>query len=320
MPALAKDAGNNVSMVYGSGDSLMYCEADSKGGSFSNPVLAATLKDLVAVATRGPQVAATKDGIVIIAVNRQGDMYSFIKNNNGQWKRTAKLNDVDSVNPEGFSGLSADGNNLFAIWTDVRSDKHNKIYGARSTDGGNTWSKNILVYTSPDSSICDCCKLSVAMNGNDVYVMFRNWLHGNRDLYLIHSADGGDHFTEAQKLGTGNWKLNGCPMDGGGLAIAKNGTPQTVWRRENIIYTASTSTAEEIIGEGRGCSIEIVNGKNVYAFSNADGNVVCVLPDGSEKVMGKGILPLLKSADYRKILCVWQYEGEIYYRFIKVDI
>jgi hypothetical protein len=46
------------------------------------------------------------------------------------------------------------------------------------------------------------------------------------------NLDVGKSFKEAIKLGNGSWKLNGCPMDGGGLVIDKNGNPQTVWRRE----------------------------------------------------------------------------------------
>jgi hypothetical protein len=167
------------------------------------------------------------------------------------------------------------------------------------------------VYASPDGNICECCKPSVAMSGNNVYVMFRNWLNGNRDLYLIKSNNGGNSFGEAQKLGTGTWRLDGCPMDGGGLALAKSGTPQTVWRRQNKIYAATISAQEKEIGEGKDCSIETVNGKNIYAFSNAMGNVVCVLPNGSEKVLDKGILPLLKAVSDNAVLCVWQHEGEI---------
>src|SRR5919199_1471209 len=70
-------------------------------------------------------------------------------------------------------------------------------------------------------------------------MMFRNWINGNRDLYLITSSNNGKTFGQAQKLGVGNWKLNGCPMDGGGLAVNKNGTAETVWRREGKIYAST---------------------------------------------------------------------------------
>ncbi len=312
MPALAKDANNNIQLVYGIGDSLMYTYSTNKGNSFSSPVLIGTLQGLVASSTRGPQVTATKNGTTVIAVNNAGNIVSFIKDESGKWIRSAKVNDVDEVDKEGFSGLSSDGkNNLFAIWTDLRGDKHNKIYGASSTDGGKTWNKNILVYASPDSTVCECCKPSVAMQGSNVYVMFRNWLNGNRDLYLIQSTDGGNIFGKAQKLGTGSWQLNGCPMDGGGLALAKNGTPQTVWRRQSKIYAASPGTMEKEIGEGKGCTIETVNNKNVYAWTDNNGDIICLLPDGVKRNAGKGSLPVLKSISDYEVICVWQNENEI---------
>lgn len=318
MPALAKDANNSIHLVYGYGDSIMYCNSQNKGSSFSAPVLVDTLAGLVASATRGPQIASTKDGIAIIAVNNDGNIFSFTKDQSGKWTRTTKVNDIDDVNKEGFSGLSGDGDNLFAIWTDLRDDKHNKIYGASSNDGGKTWSKNLLVYKSPDSTVCECCKPSVAMQGSNVYVMFRNWLDGNRDLYLIQSNDNGKSFGEAQKLGTDSWQLNGCPMDGGGLAIAKNGTPQTVWRRQSKIYADVPGAAEKEIGEGKGCSIETTNGKNIYAWSDNDNNIVCLLPNGSQKALGKGILPVMKSVSNDEVICVWQTENEIEIAVIKL--
>ncbi len=97
--------------------------------------------------------------------------------------------------------------------------------------------------------------------------MFRNFLNGNRDLYLIKSYDRGNTFGQAQKLGNGNWKLDGCPMDGGGLAINENKVPQTVWRREGEIYTAAPGEPEKEIGAGRNCSIETINNKNVFTWT-----------------------------------------------------
>jgi len=313
MPSLAKDTNDHfLHMVYGSGDSLMYVYSNDGGESFSKPVLVDTFANLVASATRGPQITATKNGAAIIAVNTNGNIFSFIQNTTGEWIRTAKVNDEDEIDKEGFSGLSSDGNNnLFAIWTDLRGDKHNKIYGAKSTAGGQTWERNILVYVSPDSNICECCKPSVAMQGSNVYVMFRNWLDGNRDLFLIQSSNGGESFGNAKKLGNGSWKLNACPMDGGGLAIAANGVPQTVWRRQTKIYTARPDEPEQEIGEGKGCSIETIKDKNAYVWSDENKNIVCFLPDNSQKILGKGILPLLKYMGDDKVVCVWQEDDLI---------
>ena len=310
MPALAADK-NSIYVVFGSGDSILYVHSADEGKTFSAPELIDTLTDLVAGATRGPQIAITTNGVAVIAVNKSGNIYSFSRQTGNKWTRTKRINDEPDVDKEGFSGLSSNGNHLFAIWTDLRNDKHNKIFGAQSNDGGQTWSKNSLVYASPESTICECCKPSVAMNGNNVYVMFRNWLHGNRDLYVIQSDDGGNSFGKAEKLGNGSWKLDGCPMDGGGLDVNEKTGVQTVWRRENKIYAAQLNKSEIEIGEGKGCSIATVNNKNIYAWTNENGEVICRLPDGKNKIIGKGSLPLLKPVSNDAIVCVWQDDNLI---------
>jgi hypothetical protein len=82
-------------------------------------------------------------------------------------------------------------------------DKGTTLFGARSRDGGKTWSKNVLIYESPEGTICQCCHPSVAIGaGREILVMWRNWLNGARDMYLARSKDGVT-FTKAEKLGVG---------------------------------------------------------------------------------------------------------------------
>jgi hypothetical protein len=217
---------------------------------------------------------------------------------------------------EALTGLGADGKNVFAIWLSVEG-KGQTVYGARSIDGGKTWAKNSLVYASPDKTVCECCKPSVAVKGNSVYAMFRNWINGNRDLYLIKSDNGGSSFGRAQKLGNGSWKLNGCPMDGGGLVISKSGNPQTVWRREGKIYASSPGMPEKEIGEGRSCSMETINNTNIYTWTT-NGNIIILKPGGEQINLGKGSLPLLKALNKEQAICVWEYEKRIYSSVFKI--
>jgi len=316
MPALAKDAANNIHLVYGSHDSIMYTISGDGGNTYAAPVLVDTLQGLVAYATRGPQVATLKNGVAIIAVNKQGDIFSYTKNTSGKWLKTVRVNDADSTDKEGFLGLAGDGNNnLVAIWPDLRTDGHNKLYSATSADGGLHWSTNKLVYAPPGGSICECCKPSVVVRNNDAYVMFRNSLQGNRDLYLVHSGDNGQTFGQSEKLGKGNWPLQGCPMDGGGLALNNEGIVQTVWRREKKVFYARPGEAEKEIGLGKDCSIETMNGKNVIAWVDSTGSIICLLPGDKKIVVGKGSLPQLKAVK-DDILCVWQDAGEIKSRLI----
>src|ERR1035437_709918 len=308
MPNIAKDKNNNIHIVYGSGDSIMYISSKD-GNSFTSPSLVAVLPKLSASAMRGPQIAAASNGLVVTACTN-GNIFSYKKETSGKWTKAVKVNDVDEVAKEALMALSADSLNAYAIWLGV-SPKGQNVYGATSVDGRKTWSKNILVYASPDSTVCQCCKPSVVVKGNNVYVMFRNWLNGNRDLYLIKSADGGKSFGQPQKLGKGSWKLNGCPMDGGGLAIDKSGTPETVWRREGNIYAATPGMPEKEIGEGRSCSIETINNKNIYAWTKKE-NVIVMKPGGMKINLGKGSLPLVKALNNEHVICVWENENQIH--------
>ncbi len=318
MPNVSTDKSNNVHIVYGTGDSIMYLSSTNQGKSFSSPVLVAVLPRVFATAMRGPQIASTSNGIVVTANTSDGNLYAYHKASAGRWSKATKVNDVTDVSKEALMSLSADGLNAFAVWLDTRGkSKGQRLFGAQSKDGGITWSKNIVVYSSPENTICECCKPSVAVKRNKVFAMFRNSLNGNRDLYLTTSLDNGKTFDQGQKLGQGSWKLNGCPMDGGGLTISKNGTVETVWRREGKIYAATPGLPEKEIGEGRNCSMETVNGKNIYTWTK-DGDVVVMKPDGQKVVLGKGSQPLIKALNNDRIICIWENEKQIHSQVLEV--
>ena len=47
---------------------------------------------------------------------------------------------------------------LYGVWLDSRQQQRGKrIFGAGSTDGGQTWSMNRPIYSSPSGSVCECC-------------------------------------------------------------------------------------------------------------------------------------------------------------------
>lgn len=310
MPEVARDRTGNIHMVYGKGDSIWYTSSQDAGLTFSAPAVLASMPNLAASHTRGPQVAAAANGLVVTACNAQGDIFSFYKTESGEWIPGGRVNDKDTVAKENLMSLAADGNRAFAVWLDLR-DGHNKIVGSSTTNGGKTWTPNKMIYASPDRTVCECCKPSVVMRGEKVYVMFRNWLSGNRDLYLIRSVDGGEHFGEAEKLGNGSWALNGCPMDGGGLALDDQNNPVTVWRRKGRIYSCIPGMEEKDLGNGKGATIEIVDGRTCYAFVE-DGNIVVLSSEGMKRIIGKGQMPVLQAVDKNRVLCVWENEKQIY--------
>jgi hypothetical protein len=230
------------------------------------------------------------------------------------WEKSGLINDLPGSAPEGLMGLTADQkDHFYAVWLDTRNDHRNKICFASTSDHGMTWSKNQIVYQSPDKTVCECCQPNIAVRGSMICIMLRNWLDGSRDLYLIKSENNGASFGDAMKLGEGTWKLNACPMDGGGLVVGENNTALTVWQRAGKIFYAEENRPEKQIGTGRNCSITDP-GHPVATWQ--DGNILKALEinENRESVVGEGSFIKAARAGDDKILFVWEDRGLIVFR------
>jgi hypothetical protein len=223
------------------------------------------------------------------------------------------VNDVTGAAREGLHAMAADGKGrLFAAWLDLRT-KGTKVYGARSNDGGATWSKNVLVYESPDGHVCECCHPSVASDAKgDIYVMWRNWLGGARDMYIIRSSDGGQSFLDPEKAGTGTWPLQACPMDGGALAIAPDAKIVSVWRRVNEVFLAPRSGAEMKIEIGKDPAIAY-GSDGVYAAWSGAAGIRARIPGKSDPTVlsNAGGFVQLAAIPNGPVLAAWESKGEI---------
>lgn len=215
---------------------------------------------------RGPRVALTDSGVVVTAIVDETLLAWRSTDQGASWSQPVTINSVPRAAREGLHGLSGEGNRLFVTWLDLRENRM-QLYGALSQDGGATWSRNILIYDSPDGHICECCHPSahVAANG-DLYVMWRNWLGGARDMWLSVSRDSGKTW-KPEKLGEGSWPLKGCPMDGGGFSVDSRGRVLSVWRRDKTVYTAVPGAPEQEIGPGRDVQIS----GDTIVYSTAEG-------------------------------------------------
>lgn len=203
-PAAATDPAGGVHVVFGRGETILYA-ASADGGGFTKPVRIDSLPGLHLGASRGPQIAATAQSVVITAIDKAGRVWAYaLDRSTGRWQQRVAVTDAPDVAKEGFVALAAGSAGSYnAVWLDLRGNRRNKVAGARSTDGGRTWSANRVLYQSPDGTVCECCQLSVVSRGNSVAVMFRNFLGGSRDMYLLTSADGGQTFGRAEKMGEG---------------------------------------------------------------------------------------------------------------------
>src|SRR5262249_28014648 len=246
-----------------------------------------------------------------------GDLIAWHSTGGGKsWSRGTRINDVAGAPTEGLHSLASDSKgNLFAAWLDKRSGHGTKLFGAKSTDGGATWSKNVMIYESPEGTICECCHPSLAMDPDgQVLVMWRNWLAGSRDMYLARSRDGVT-FSKPEKLGTGTWKLNACPMDGGGLAAA-SGKILTAWRRDGAVFIAEPGQPERQAGARKDVALTLSEGRLFALWVN--GTKVESWIDGKvELLSGSGAFPSLAALPAGGALAAWEDNGSIEIRQLK---
>lgn len=372
-PTVVKIDDNVIGVTYGNKETIYYSESKDGGKSFSDAEIVGTLKELVLGRSSGPQIAFTKDALIITAPSEEGNLYAWSKGIKSKvWEGPFRINDLNKSVGEFLSAITATTDGvLYSTWIDTRllenkpemdhsnhtvkkektttksiakkkidlntmtpigitikqlydkigdvpkegflffhddkdgnlfwvfKDKEGnvlkaenieaykefkringqrgkpkgKIYISSSKDNGKTWSKSQLVYQSPDGSVCECCKPSIITDEmNNIVIMFRNNIDGSRDLYYTKSSDNGVSFSQPQKLGSGTWKINGCPMDGGSLASIGKNELMTVWQREGSIFTANSDLNEFIIGQGN--SPSIVKNKESYSLVYTYGNEI----------------------------------------------
>ena len=226
------------------------------------------------------------------------------------------INDAPGAPTEGLHSLAADEKgNLFAAWLDKRGGHGTALYGSCSTDGGVTWSRNVMIYRSPEGTICECCHPSVAIDESGrILVMWRNWLAGSRDMYLTRSNDG-IGFSKPEKLGAGTWPLNACPMDGGGLA-ASGGRIVTAWRRGENVFLDEPGKPEMQIGSGKDVALALSANRPYVIWTN--GEAIEYWTAGKIEVLSKtGGFPSLAALPDGQVLAAWEEDSGIQIRLLR---
>ena len=313
-PQLA--AGNGmVAMVFGSGESIWLARSTDNGRSFGAPAKVADLPKLMLGRHRGPRVAFAGKAMVISAIGAEaGDLVSWRSTDGGlTWSRPLVVNDVAKAAREGLHAMAGDASGrMAAVWLDDRvGPKGKRLWGAFSDDGGATWSKNAMLYESPSGTICECCHPSLAAVGNGEFVaMFRNALEGSRDLYAVRLR-GGHMVGAAMKQGVGTWKLEACPMDGGGLVV-RNGQITSAWRREKDVYLAEEGKPEIKLGPGQDLALG-ANNQGVYAVWSTPDGIAAHVPNASRttKLSDAGAFPSMTTAGDGAMVVAWEQNGSI---------
>ena len=278
-PQVAVGAKGEIHVVFGQKDGAFYHTLSSdEARTFRAPVKIGALPKLALGMHRGPRIAVAGERVVVTAISHEaGDLLAWTSADRGvNWTGPATVNTAPKSAREGLHAMAGSGERVAVVWLDLRGSG-TELWGALSKNGGASWEPDARIYQSPDGSICQCCAPSLAFGPRgELAAMWRNALGGARDLYAALSSDGGVTFAPAEKLGTGTWKLNACPMDGGGVTFlrAEPGKPVTVWRRDGTLYLARPGAPEESLGEGRDAAVAATPRGPVIAWQSKAGLLV----------------------------------------------
>lgn len=317
-PQMASN-GSSVALAFGAGNAIYFTSSQDNGATFAPPVKVTEVASIVLSRHRGPHVAFTRGGAIIVSAvvaskpsPADGDLFVWRSTDGGnRWSKAIPVSDTLNSANEALHSLAADDTGrVFAVWLDHRTPG-TKLYGSLSTDGGITWSKNVLVYQSPDGTICQCCSPSAAFDATgQLLLMWRNVMAGSRDMYLTKSRDG-VAFSAAEKLGTGTWPYNACPMDGGGIALQGNRVV-TAWRRDRQIYLDVLGQPEVAAGEGVDVSVAAGDDGPTAVWSTAEG-IVALRPGAKTpvKIAAEGKFPNVVTVRAGITLAAWEADGKI---------
>ncbi len=233
------------------GDRILVASEDAHLFGFETPDEVAVAPKVMAGFGRGPRLAASARGLCLLAIDGETEtLRAWTGDDIGSWSGPVDVTRVPGAAAEGLHAVASDGRQrVFACWVDLRT-KQPELWSALSKDGGTTWSAEICVYRSPSGSICPCCAPSATyLRDSTLAVLFRNEVDGARDPWLVTSLDGGMTFEAARKLGTGTWKLDACPADGGAIVP---GDPNwlAIWRRDEDVYLSTPVVPEHRVRAG----------------------------------------------------------------------
>jgi hypothetical protein len=318
-PQMTIDDQGILRIIYGNGDKIFCATSADNGITFPDIQLVGEIKDMHLGMSRGPQLATSKNYSMVTAIDKSGFIHSFqLHHASGKWSKEKMVNDLPGSAPEGLMNIGSDQmDNFYAVWLDIRNDHNNKIYFSKTTNQGVSWTKNTMVYQSPEKTVCECCKPSIVINRSNIFILFRNKINGSRDLYVTQSDLKENRFDQPIKLGFGTWKLNACPMDGGGIIVDEKNKVSTVWQRDGKIFFSKPNEEEKEIGTGRNCSISDPD-HPIITWQEGRNLKLKELNNAKESIIGEGgFIKSIRSRNH-EIVCTWEDDGKVLFRKIGI--
>ncbi len=255
---------------------------------------------------RGAHLSVGRNGRVFVAWNGSGSaqprldfvpesakkygaspfLFSRLKEDGSAFEPQRNLM-TKTFNLDGGGSLAADDEGrVYLVWhandRDGQDEAGRRVWIARSSDDGATFSTETPVWNEP-TGICGCCQMRVlAENGGTVTLLYRSAGEVvNRDTYALVSNDKGVTF---QGLKIHDWKIGACPMSS--YSLIKDGARLlAAWESDKQVFLAPLGADMKPQGiapaPGKGD-----NRKHPVLAANKDGQILMVWTEGTAWARG----------------------------------
>ena len=298
-PQTTVDSRRVLHMIYFSGDAdagnIEYVRRAPGAKAFSKPIRVNSQPgSALAVGTvRGPQMAVGRDGEVYVVwfgsskakPRGPGDstplLFSRLEASGKAFSPQRNLAGYAKGLDGGLSVAADRKGDVYVVWhamgkTPGEADR--RVYLARSTDGGQTFAREVPV--SPAAlGACGCCGMRAFVDSRGaLFVLYRAAAEAiHRNMTLLVSTDRGRAFHSQE---VSSWKLNACPMstaylgEGGEHVLA-------AWEKAGEVYFDTINPATFQLSASTAAPGQSKDRKNPAVAANSQGQVLLAWTEGT---------------------------------------
>lgn len=221
-PRIVSDAAGNPLVLWGHVNRAMFSRWNGSG--FTTPVMLNPPTMTIAGASwMGPDIASHGDTIYVVFKQAPEDsdtchiwcIHSF--NGGNSFSPSVRVDNIgDSLSRFPAVTIDAQGNPIIGFMKFDPSFGDERWVVAKSTDFGSTFSIDVKAsgWSSPTSTVCNCCPGTVVCSGNTVAMIYRDNKSDIRNTWAGVSFNGANSFSGGMGIDGQNWYITYCPASG----------------------------------------------------------------------------------------------------------
>ena len=194
----------------------------------------------------GPEVAAKGDTVYVVFTSLATTQTSImlIKSFDGglTFSDTTRVSKNDPLHKYRMGNIAIDklGNPVVSYMQYLLNWTEPKQMVNKSNDFGNSFVGAVEASHLSPGEPCDCCKSSLVIDNDNIYLLYRNNENNVRNSFVAKSSNGGLSFDTYSDLDDFNWIISSCPAT----------TPKGVVNNDSLIVvrkSGATGNNEVVI-------------------------------------------------------------------------